>query len=592
MNEIIYNRVQALRDYLKEHGLNAFIFPSTDPHLSEYTPEYWKLREWISGFNGSAGTAVVTTDDAALWTDSRYFIAAAEQLSGTPFKLMRERLPDTPSIEDWLASVLPQNSVVGIDGHTITAQGIDELSFKFGRLGLKLKTAENPADTLWKERPPLPDAFVCVQPQKYAGRSVGEKLSLIRSTLQQQKADGLLLSALDEIAWVLNMRGSDVKYTPVFVAFMFIGCNACTLYINRHKLSDAVRAHLDTFDVNVKDYDDVYTDLASLSDKCLWIDWKTTNSALYQCAEHCALVNLDSPVAMMKAVKCSSEIDGYKRAMVRDGVAMVKFLKWLKPAVKKGGLTELGAVRRLLQCRCEQEHFLYESFETIAGYAAHGAVVHYEPTLETDIELRQEGLFLIDSGGQYEDGTTDITRTIALGPTSYEAKRDYTLVLKGHILLANVKFPEGSSGTQLDICARYAMWQQGINYLHGSGHGVGSRLCVHEGPHQLRMNYMPAPLLPYMTLTNEPGIYREGRHGARIENTQIILPYMETEFGKFLQFEPLTLCPIDTEPIVLEMLTGEEIKWLNDYHEKVYNGLFPFLDVEHREWLAQATRPI
>lgn len=590
MKEQISQRVRDVRKYLVQHGLAAYIFPSTDPHMSEYPPEHWKIREWISGFNGSAGTAVVTTWDAALWTDSRYFIAAREQLDGTPFKLMRIALEGTPTVEEWLKSVLSEGARVGIDGQTCTGEHFELLQAELAMSKISLMSTDNPADTLWVGRPELPTSPVCIQPLAFAGRTVGEKLGLIRRALERSGADGLVLTALDEVAWTLNLRGTDVHCNPVFMAYALITPHGCSLYINKVKLTAEVNAYLDEAGVAVYGYEDIASQLTAFAGKRISIDRKAVNSTLCRCVPAgCTIVDEPSPVAMLKAVKCEAEVAGYRRAMLRDGVAMVKFLKWLRPAVEAGGVTELSACRKLDMFRQEQEGYLGESFDTIAGYGVHGAIVHYEPTPDTDVPLRPEGLFLLDSGGQYEDGTTDITRTIALGPVSDEACHDYTLVLKGHILLARAKFPQGSSGTQLDVCARYAMWQEGINYLHGTGHGVGSRLCVHEGPHQLRMNYMPAPLLPYMTLTIEPGIYKEGRHGARIENTNIILPYCETEFGKFLQFDALTLCPIDTTPIVWEMLTDDEVVWLNDYHKRVYDTLSPLLDEEHRRFLKAAT---
>lgn len=592
MNKNINKRVAELRLHLRKNGLAAYIFPSTDPHHSEYPPEHWKTREWISGFNGSAGTAVVTSDDAALWTDSRYFIAAEEQLKDTPFRLMKERLEGTPSVTQWLAEVLPPGSAVGMDAWTNSADESRTIREELTHCGLHLEIADQPADTLWKNRPALPDSPVRIQPPAFAGRSITEKLALIREAMAGRQADGLILSALDEIAWTLNLRGSDVHCTPVFVAYTWITPSRCTLYINKVKLTEEVSAHLKECGVETRNYTDILPDLSRFDGKRIWTDCQTTNYALCRSLpETCSVVDAASPVGLLKAVKHPAEVEGYRRAMLRDGVAMVKFLKWLTPAVQAGGQTELSISRKLEELRSEQDLFCGNSFDTIAGYAHHGAVVHYEPTPETDLELLPKGLLLLDSGAQYEDGTTDITRTIALGPVNEEERHDYTLVLKGHIRLARAKFPKGCSGTQLDACARYAMWQEGINYLHGTGHGVGSCLCVHEGPHQIRMNYMPSPLLPYMTVTNEPGIYKEGRHGIRIENTQIILPYRETEFGTFLQFDPLTLCPIDMKPIDWSLLDTEEIEWLNRYHSRVYDQLAPLLDHEHRTWLREATRP-
>ncbi len=593
MKELITQRVRALRRYMKAHGLDAFIFPSTDPHSGEYIPDYWKSREWISGFNGSAGTAVVTLDDAALWTDSRYFLAAAEQIEGTPFQLMKDKLPETPTVTQWLATVLSEGCTVGMDAWVNSIDSVCRTEQELQASGILLETALDPVGELWTDRPALPDNPVEIHSMELAGKSVTEKLADIRNALEQQKAEGLIVSQLDEIAWVLNLRGTDVHCNPVFVSYLFITDGNCTLYINKVKLTPSIETYLQENRINIRAYEEITEDLREFGGEYILCDRSTTNLKLYHCLpERCGVRDGESPVAMLKAVKNRMEIEGYRRAMERDGVAMVKFLKWLKPAVAAGGQTEMSIDRKLTALRAEQPLYRDISFDTIAGYAAHGAIVHYEATPETDIELKPEGLLLLDSGAQYEDGTTDITRTIALGPVTEEERHDYTLVLKGHIRLARVKFPEGSSGTQLDICARYDMWQEALNYLHGTGHGVGSYMNVHEGPHQIRMNYMPAPLRPGMTVTNEPGIYKAGKHGVRIENTQLIVPYMQGEFGRFLQFEPLTLCPIDTVPVDTKMLDKDETDWLNNYHRTVYERLAPLLDEEHRQWLAEATKEI
>lgn len=593
MKEHIRQRVSALRNYMREHGLDAFIFPSTDPHTGEYVPDHWKSREWISGFNGSAGTAVVTLDDAALWTDSRYFLAAAEQLEGTPFRLMKDRLPETPSVTGWLAAEVRRGGVVGMDAWVNTIEDVCHTRQELQAAGIRLETELDPVDTLWDNRPALPDHPVELQPADLAGRSVADKLADIRQALRQRQADGLVVSQLDEVAWTLNLRGTDVHCNPVFVSYLFITADTCTLYINKVKLTADAERHLDENRIAAKAYEAIVDDLQRFGGRSILCDRSATNFKLrHALPETCALKEAPSPIAMLKAVKNPAEVEGYRRAMERDGAALVKFLKWLKPAVEAGGQTEMSIDRKLTALRAEQPLYRGTSFDTIAGYAAHGAIVHYEATPETDTELKPEGLLLLDSGAQYQDGTTDITRTIALGPLTEEERHDYTLVLKGHIRLARAKFPEGSSGTQLDICARYDMWQEAVNYLHGTGHGVGSYLNVHEGPHQLRMNYMPAPLRPYMTLTNEPGIYRAGRHGVRIENTQLIVPYAQGKFGAFLQFEPLTLCPIDTAPIDLRLLDAAETEWLDRYHRTVYDRLAPLLDEEHRRWLATACRPL
>ncbi len=584
---------QLLRNYLQEQALDAFIVPSTDPHNSEYIPYHWAARQWVSGFDGSAGTAVITTEKGALWTDSRYFLSAEEQLKGSGLQLMKMGLPGTPSIAEWLTETLPAGATVGIDGWVNSIGFIQSLQDELSKKNIRLKTDVEPFQTIWHNRPAIPENNVEIHPLEFAGVTCHEKLATLSALIQAQNAESLLATALDDIAWTLNLRGTDVHCNPVFVSYLLIAASGtATLFINPNKLSPEVKAYLQGEGVQVRPYEAI-ADALRTHVAPLWLDTATANHALYSLLPaDCPIVSAPSPIAKLKAVKNEAEIAGFHQAMTRDGVAMVKFLKWLKPAVEAGGITEVSACERLRTLRAEQPHFRDISFDTIAGYAAHGAIVHYEPTPESDIPLESRGLLLLDSGAQYTDGTTDITRTIALGPLTDEERLDYTLVLKGHITLARTRFPEGSSGTQLDVCARYAMWQQGINYGHGTGHGVGSYLNVHEGPHQIRMNYMPAPLVAGMTITNEPGIYRAGKHGVRIENTQLIVPFTETEFGRFLQFEPLTLCPIDLTPVLPSLLSDEEIKWLNNYHQLVYDTLAPQLDEPHREWLQEATRPL
>ncbi len=552
----IVKRVESLREYLRRNGLCAFIFPSTDPHQGEYVPEHWQTRKWISGFDGSAGTAVVTLSDAALWTDSRYFIAAAQQLEGTPFTLMKDGLPETPAIPEWLCQQLTVNDVVGINGEVFTATEIEELKAALGKAGIQLRTDLDPAEELWTDRPPIPKNKVEIQPLEFAGESAESKIERVRQALREQQAENLVISQLDEIAWLLNMRGSDVHCNPVFVSYVLLTQDDVTLFIDSEKLDDSVKNYLNRIGVKVLPYGK-----PSFESKAF------------------------DPISAMKSIKNHAEIEGFRRAMIRDGVAMVRFLHWLKPAVEAGKETELSIDRKLTALRAEQDLYRGLSFDTIAAYGPHGAIVHYEATTESDVVLEPKGLLLLDSGAQYQDGTTDITRTIALGPLTNEERLDYTLVLKGHIRLALTKFPDGISGTQIDALARYAMWQHGINYGHGTGHGVGSYLCVHEGPHQIRHTWKPAPLHAGMTVTNEPGIYRQGKHGVRIENTMLIVEDGETEFGRFLHLEPLTLCPIDLTPVIWDMMTPEEITYLNTYHKKVYDELSPLLEEEERQWL-------
>ena len=580
---------------MKREHLAAFIFPSTDAHQSEYVADHWMGRAWISGFNGSAGTAVVTMHSAALWTDSRYFLAAEEQLQGTEFQLMKLKIPGTPSIAEWLGKELMDvdSPEVGLDGwvnsYSSTCGLIADLR-KVG--GITVRTNFDPLEEIWKDRPSIPLKPVEIQPMEYAGEDISSKIVRIRKALRAQHADGMLVSALDDIAWTLNLRGTDVHCVPVFVSYLLIASDKVSLFVDETKISSEVRAYLESNGVSIYKYNKVEEGLKAYSEYNILLDGNETSYYLWKAVRCQEIVQASSPIPAMKAVKNEAEIAGYRRAMLKDGVAMVKFLKWLLPAVETGGETEISIDKKLTALRAEQNLFRDISFDTIAGYQAHGAIVHYEATPETDIPLKPEGLLLLDSGAQYQDGTTDITRTIALGPITEEMKHIYTLVLKAHIQLELAKFPDGASGTQLDALGRECMWREGLNFLHGTGHGVGSYLSVHEGPHQIRMEYMPTPLRAGMTLTDEPGLYLAGKFGVRIENTVLLSEYMETEFGKFLQIEPLTLCPIDTAPVDMTMLLPEELAWLNDYHAKVYAELVPYLDEEEKKWLENATKAI
>ena len=594
MNEIEL-RLARLRELMKREHLSAFIFPSTDAHQSEYVADHWRGREWISGFNGSAGTAVVTMKSAALWTDSRYFLAAEEQLEGTEYQLMRLKMEGTPTIAEWLGKELQdvQSPEVGLDGMVNSYNYVKDLSYSLRKLGgITLRTNLDPLEQIWENRPSLPANPVEIQPLEYAGETLASKVVRIRKSLRELHADGMLVSALDDIAWTLNLRGTDVHCNPVFVSYLLIESDKVSLFVDDNKLSPEVKLYLQDNQVSLYNYNKVEKCLESYSEYNILLDGDETSYYLWKTVKCQEIVAAASPIPAMKAVKNEAEIEGYRSAMLKDGVAMVKFLKWLKPAVEAGGQTEISIDEKLTSLRAEQKLFRDISFDTIAGYAQHGAIVHYEATPETDVVLKPEGLILIDSGAQYQDGTTDITRTIALGSVSEEMKHVYTLVLKAHIQLELVKFPDGASGTQLDAVGRECMWREGYNFLHGTGHGVGSYLCVHEGPHQIRMEWMPTPLRAGMTLTDEPGLYLAGKFGVRIENTVLISDYMSTEFGKFLQIEPLTLCPIDTTPIDVDMLLPEEIDWLNAYHHSVYEKLSPFLDEEEKIWLENATKPI
>lgn len=592
---MINQRLESLREVMKREHLAAFIFPSTDAHQSEYVADHWMGRAWISGFDGSAGTAVVTMHSAALWTDSRYFLAAEEQLKGTEFQLMKLKIPGTLSIAEWLGKELQDvdSPEVGLDGWVNSYSSTSGLIADLRKAGgITVRTNFDPLEEIWKDRPSIPLKPVEIQPMEFAGEDVSSKIKRIRLALRAQHADGMLVSALDDIAWTLNLRGTDVHCVPVFVSYLLIASDKVSLFVDEAKVSSEIRAYLESNGVSIYKYNKVEEGLKAYSEYNILLDGNETSYYLWKAVRCQEIVQASSPIPAMKAVKNESEIAGYRSAMLKDGVAMVKFLKWLLPAVEAGGETEISIDKKFTALRAEQKLFRDISFDTIAGYQAHGAIVHYEATPETDIPLKPEGLLLLDSGAQYQDGTTDITRTIALGPITEEMKHIYTLVLKAHIQLELAKFPDGASGTQLDALGRECMWREGFNFLHGTGHGVGSYLSVHEGPHQIRMEYMPTPLRAGMTLTDEPGLYLAGKFGVRIENTVLLSDYMKTEFGKFLQIEPLTLCPIDTAPIDLAMLMPEELAWLNEYHAKVYAELAPYLDEEEKKWLENATKAI
>ena len=601
----INQRLSALREVMQREHLSAFIFPSTDAHQSEYVADHWKSREWISGFNGSAGTAVVTMTSAALWTDSRYFLAAEEQLRGTEYQLMKLKIEGTPTIAEWLGQALREmrSPEVGIDGMVCSTSEVEQLVSDLRHQGgITLRTNFDPLQQVWRDRPSLPLNKIEVHPLEYAGEGCTQKIARIRRALREKHADGMLVSALDDIAWTLNLRGTDVHCTPVFIAYLLISTTKVTLFTDKRKLSREVEAYLKENNIETDDYTNIKNGLKSYFEENILLDPDETSYVLMKVVTR-KVIRESSPIPAMKIVKNDAEVAGYRRAMVRDGVAMVRFLKWLEESLLslsslEAPLSELSIDRKLTALRAEQPLYRDLSFDTIAGYEAHGAIVHYEATPETDAEIEPKGLLLLDSGAQYQDGTTDITRTIALGPVTDEQRHVYTLVLKGHIALARAVFPNRTKGTQLDVLARQFMWREGLNYLHGTGHGVGSYLSVHEGPQQIRMEWKPQPLVANMTITNEPGIYLAGRFGVRIENTMIVVPADTSKFfsvddeaerGSYLQLEPLTLCPIDKTPIVLNMLTDDERKWLNDYHALVYEHLAPLLSSEEQAWLREKT---
>lgn len=593
MNSTINNRIAALRAHIAQEQIQAFIIPSTDPHLSEYVAPHWQSREWISGFTGSAGTVVVTAKDAGLWTDSRYFLQAARQLEGTCITLYKEMLPETPNIPEFLSAHLQEGDCVGIDGKMFSAEEVEHLQKELKKSGIRIKSIADPMQLLWTDRPAMPLAPAFVYDTKYAGMSFTEKLPAVRQAMEAAGADSLLLSALDEIAWLLNIRGNDVHCNPVVVSYLLIEKDKVNYFVQPQKVTPELAVYFSANGISVHPYEEIGDYLNSFNTHSILMNPAKTNYAIYSAIRPgCLIINGASPVALLKAIRNKQEIAGIHAAMQRDGVALVKFLKWLDEAVPAGKETEISVDKKLHTFRAAQPLYMGESFDTIAGYKEHGAIVHYEATPETDVTLKPEGFLLLDSGAQYLDGTTDITRTIALGPLTEEEKTDYTLILKGHIALAMAVFPEGTRGAQLDVLARMPIWKERMNYLHGTGHGVGHFLNVHEGPQSIRMNENPIALQPGMVTSNEPGVYKAGSHGIRTENLVLTVPAGEGMFGKYLKFETLTLCPICRKGIIKELLTAEEIGWLNDYHRTVYEKLSPDLNNDEKEWLKEACKAV
>ena len=589
--EIIKERVELFRSYMRKSGLSAFVVVSSDPHSSEYVADRWKCREWLSGFDGSAGTVVVTADKALLWTDSRYWLAAEKSLEGTGFELMKDGLAETPSIIEWLCKNLKDADVVGVDATVCSMVELDAWDMPLSDCGIALNLVNDPFDELWKQRPSVPLSVARIMPLEIAGESAASKIARLREAFKKEGVDGMVVTMLDEIAWLTNLRGNDVEFNPVLVSYMIVTAKEAVLYIDERKLTPDVTAYLLSQGITTAPYEEILQAIKTYDERKLLLQPNKCNIAVGLTVGENAVPS-DSPIALMKAVKNETEIKGFERAMLSEGVAMVKLLNWLKPAVEQGGVTELDVDAKLTELRSADESFTGLSFATIAAYGANGAIVHYEPTTAENAVLQPKGFLLLDCGGQYLYGTTDVTRTIALGGLTDEEKADYTRVLRGHISLAMAKFPKGTCGTQLDVLARQWLWQAGENYLHGTGHGVGHFLNVHEGPHQIRMNNMPTHLVPGMTVTNEPGLYKAGRHGIRIENTMIVKGYCETEFGVFYQLSPLTLCPIDTTPIVSELLGNDAREYLNAYHAMVFEQLSPYLEGEELCFLKDACKAI
>lgn len=592
MKQSISERIHALRMWFKPN-IQAFIIPSTDPHLSEYVAPHWKSREWISGFTGSAGTVVITEKKAGLWTDSRYFLQAAEQLQGSGIDLYKEMLPETPSITKFLSDELQPGKSVGIDGKMFSVEQVESMQAELSAKNIQIVFCPDPMDELWENRPPMPESPAFVYDIKYAGKSCSEKIAAIRTELKKKSAESVMLSALDEIAWTLNLRGNDVHCNPVVVSYLLITEKKAVLFIAPEKVTEEVRNYLEEQQIEIQNYSDTEIYLSDLNSSSILMNPAKTNYSVFSSVNpQCRIIRGEAPVALLKAIRNEQEIKGIHAAMQRDGVALVKFLRWLESAVPSGTETELSIDRKLHAFRATQDLYVGESFDTIAGYKEHGAIVHYSATEESNATLHPKGFLLLDSGAQYLDGTTDITRTIALGELTIEEKTDYTLVLKGHIALAMAVFPSGTRGAQLDVLARMPLWSHKMNFLHGTGHGVGHFLSVHEGPQSIRMNENPIVLQPGMVTSNEPGVYKGGSHGIRTENLTLVCSAGEGLFGEYLKFETITLCPICKKGIIKELLTADEVDWLNNYHQQVYEKLSPKLNEEEKAWLKEATAAI
>jgi Xaa-Pro aminopeptidase len=588
-------RLEAMRQFMTEKNLDAFIIPSTDAHLSEYPPKYWESRKWISGFTGSAGTAVVTKEKAGVWTDSRYFIQAAEELKDTGFDLFKMGQPETPDMTDWIIEQVGSGGTVGIDGLVYASSDAKSLKSKLDSKNINLNTEFDPFSVIRTDRPEIPQNHIFTLPVEVAGESVKSKIERINGELKKLEADGIIIVTLDAVAWTFNMRGNDVEYNPVAVAYAYVSENETVLFVDPDKISEEIAEEYKEQGIIISDYNNVFEYVANLpadSKVCVTgnkINWKL----LQTIPESCKIVDVPSPVDLMKSIKNETELEGFRNAMIKDGVALVKFYMWLEKAIPTGEVTEVMIEEKLLEYRSQQENFVGESFGTIACYAGNGAIVHYHATPENCLTIKPEGLLLIDSGGQYKDGTTDITRTVAAGKLTKQMKADYTNVLKGHIALATAIFPEGTRGSQLDVLARKALWNNCLTYWHGTGHGIGHFLNVHEGPQNIRLEENPTLLKPGMVTSNEPGVYRANQYGIRIENLIVTQEYRKTEeFGTFYNFETITLCPIDTRPISKKLLTKCEKKWLNKYHKMVYKKLKNHLSVEEKTWLKNKTKPI
>lgn len=590
----IDKKIELLRILMGEKNIDAYIIPSSDSHQSEYTGDHFKSREWISGFTGSAGTVVVTENKAMLWTDGRYFIQAEDELKGSEMELYKMGEKNVPSINKYLNNNLEEGQVVGFNGKLFSLKQVDEMIKEFSEKGLKLNPKHDLIDEIWDDRPELPKGKVFIHDIKYSGMSVDEKLNIIRKELNEENVEHYLVSSLDDIAWMFNIRGYDIAFNPVVISYALVSKDKATLFIDDEKLNENVKKYLSDNNIYIKPYDDINIELKKLPNKSsIYFDPSKTSIWCHQnMAKQVLKIKGEDIIEKLKAIKNDIEIKNFKKCQVRDGVAMVRFLNWIDTNIGKTKITELSASDKLEELRSLGENYISLSFDTIAGYKDHGAIVHYSVDEDSDYTLKPEGMLLLDSGAQYLDGTTDITRTIVLGELSNDEMRDFTLVLKGHIALSKAKFLYGSTGTHLDILARTPLWEDGKDYKHGTGHGVGYLLSVHEGPHNISPLYNKTKLESGMLVTNEPGFYKEDEYGIRTENILLVKEEKETEYGIFMEFETTTFCPIDLRAVNKELLKQDEKIWLNNYHKNVYDTLSPYLNKELCEWLEEKTKAI
>ncbi len=588
------SKLASLREIMKKEGLDCFIIPSTDPHQSEYVAKRWKSREWISNFSGSAGTLVVLKNKSGLWTDGRYWIQAEKQLSGSEIELFKMGMPDVPSFSEWIFSNLEKDSVVGFDGNVFSISQVEMLKKSFAKKNFSLKSIKDPFDELWKERPSVPDSMVEDFSIEFAGVSRVEKIQKLRDKMKEIGVDFHLFSSLDDIAWLFNIRGKDIVYNPVIISHALVSQDSAFLFVENHKISDEMKEILKKDGVEVKSYNEIFSELEKLNNSSILVDFSRVSFSLKEKIDSSVkIINQPNLTVLMKAIKNQTEIEGMKKAHIFDGVAIVKFLKWIDENATKGGISELSASDKLESFRKENSHCKDLSFDTIAGFGEHGAIIHYSSSKETNVELKSGNLFLVDSGGQYLEGTTDITRTIAIGEPSKEMKRDYTLVLKGHINIAKSKFNgRYTTGSHIDSFARQALWDYGFDYAHGTGHGIGVYLNVHEGPQSISPRKNDTILQKGMMISNEPGLYIEGKYGIRIETIVLVVEKEKNDFGTFLGFETITMAPYDKNLIEKSLLKDDEILWLNNYHKKVFNTLSPLLNEDEKSWLKEVTSEI